>query len=110
VLVKTLKKGLLEGKKAGAVFFDFADAECKRSVNRHYLLLKPVRDFGVRGRLFLHIRSFLTGRFARMKINGECEDWMESIFGTSAGTRLGPLLFIVYVHDVPKSIFSKICR
>jgi len=32
---------------------------------------------------------------------------VESIFGTSAGTRLGPLLFIAYVHDVPKSIFPK---
>jgi len=34
-------------------------------------------------------------------------EWIESLFGTSAGTNLGPLLFIMYLHDIPKSIFPK---
>ena len=29
------------------------------------------------------------------------------MFGTSAGTNLGPLLFIMYLHDVPDSISPK---
>ena len=29
------------------------------------------------------------------------------MFGTSAGTNLGPLLFIVYMHDIPDMIFPK---
>jgi len=57
--------------------------------------------------LFLHISSFLTDRVARIKVNGLVGDWTESLFGTSAGTNLGPLLFIIFVHDVPKLIFPK---
>jgi len=34
-------------------------------------------------------------------------EWIESEFGTSAGTRLGPLLFIVNVYDVPRCILPK---
>jgi len=44
-------------------------------------------------------------RFARLKINGQFGDWIESCFGTSAGMILGPLLFIMYLHDTPKSIY-----
>jgi len=29
------------------------------------------------------------------------------MFGTSAGTNLGPLLFIIYMHDIPAKIFPK---
>jgi len=44
---------------------------------------------------------------ARVKVNGHYGEWLESMFGTSAGTNLGPLLFIVYMHDIPDMIFPK---
>jgi len=34
-------------------------------------------------------------------------DWLQSNYGTSAGTSLGPLLFVIHIHDVPKSIMPK---
>lgn len=57
--------------------------------------------------MFLHIQSFLTDRYARLKISNRDGDWIHSIFGTSAGTLLGPLLFILHMHDVPKCILPK---
>ena len=57
--------------------------------------------------MFLHISSFLADRLARIKVNSYINNWIESLFGTSAGTSLGPLLFIMYIHDVPKTIFPK---
>jgi len=103
--VETIKKGLLTGHYAGAVFFDFTDAF--GSVNRSSLLNKIRRDFGISGRLYWHISSFLSNRMARIKIQHDIGEWMESVIGTSAGTRLGPLLFIMHVHDVPKCIRPK---
>jgi len=96
---------LIANKKAGAIFFYFTDAF--GSVDRKRLLFKIGRHFGITGRLFLHLVSFLSQRYARIKLNG-CEGrWIESILGTSAGTMLGPVLFILYMHDVPKCIVPK---
>ena len=56
------------------------------------------KDFGMSGRLFLHIQSFLSDRCARLKIDKIYnEDWIDSNDGTSAGTRLAPLLFLMYM-------------
>jgi len=105
VLVEKIKKAIIESKKVGVVFFDFADAF--GIVNRNLLLLKLGKNLGLSGKLFLHIHSFLSDRFARMKVNGLVGDWIESFLGTSAGTILGPLLFISFIHDAPACILPK---
>ena len=105
IVVENIKKSLLCGELAGAVFFDFVDAF--GSVNRDHVLLKIGTDFKITGRLFLHIASFLNNRFARVKFSDKIGEWLESIFGTSAGTSLGPLLFIMHLHDIPKCVMPK---
>ena len=87
------------------MFYDFSDAF--GSVNRNRLLYKLGKDFGISGNLFLHIQSFLADRYARLKMSNGFGDWILSEFGTSAGTLLGPLLFIANVHDVPQCILPK---
>jgi len=101
-LVEVIKKGILQGQCAGVVFFDFTDAF--GSINRTCLLHKIRKHFNISGRLFSHISSFLSDRVARLKLDDSMGDWIESIFSPSAGTRLGPLLFIMHIHDVPRCI------
>jgi len=97
-ILTVVKKSLVNGQLAGAVFYDFADAF--GSVDRYRLLEKVRKDFNVVGLLFLHITSFLSGRRARIKIGELIGDRLESELGTSAGTWLGSLLFILHLHDV----------
>ena len=49
IVAENIKKALVQGDKAGAVFFDFTDAF--GSVDRKRLIIKINRDFGVTGRL-----------------------------------------------------------
>jgi len=70
-------------------------------------MYKIGKHFGISGKLFLHIQSFLTDKYARLKITNTEGDWIQSLFGTSAGTLLGPLLFILNMHYVPKCILPK---
>jgi len=105
IVAEKIKKALIQGEKAGAVFYDFTDAF--GSVERKRLIIKINRDFGVTGRLLLHIHSFLSDRLARIKIGDSAGEWIESLLGTSAGTSLGLLLFIAHVHDVPRIISPK---
>jgi len=105
LLTEKVKQGLLAGDKVGVVFFDFTDAFGR--VDRKCLLYKLAKDFGITGKLFLHITSFLSDRAARVKVNGHYGEWLKSMFGTSAGTNLGPLLFTMYMHNIPARIFPK---
>ena len=49
---------------------------------------------------FWHNQDVVYDFRARLQVG----DWILSEFGTSAGTRLGPLLFIIHLHDIPKCI------
>ena len=102
VIAEQIKRGLLSDSDTGAVFFDFSDAF--GSVNRTKLLYKISKDFGISGKLFLHLHDFLSNRHARLKVGDEVGAWLPSNVGTSAGTILGPILFILYVHDAPPDI------
>ena len=104
-LVERLARGVAEGKAVGGIFFDLVDAF--GSVNRATLLKKIYLDFGIRGNLFLHLADFLSNRKASLKIGRNQGEWKDSHSGTSAGTVLGPILFIIYGHDAPAAIKPK---
>ena len=105
LLIEKIKRARLQKKKVGVIFFDFSDAF--GNVNRVQLLEK-IKTFGVKGKLFNHIADFLGNRKARIKINNsEIGGWKVSTMGTSAGTVLGPILFIIFAKDIPREIFPK---
>ena len=104
-LVEMITKNTLNGKATGVVFFDFSDAF--GSVNRVKLLHKLKLDFGISGRLWSYIVSLLSGRMARIQVNQLVGEWLESLYRTSAGTVLGPILLLAHVHDTPASIVFK---
>ena len=53
------------------------------------------------------LTSCLSGRLARIKVNSLTGEWIDSDHGTSAGTILGAILFLTYVHDTPACIQYK---
>ena len=104
-VIETIQLGISEGKECGAIFFDLTDAF--GSVNRVKLVEKLRNDFGIKGRLLSHVIDFLCNRKAQLKIGNLTGEWVGTDKGTSAGTILGPILFISYTHDVPKVIKPK---
>ena len=89
-----------------AAFLDFRKAfDCVP----HKRLLMKIERLGITGNLLKWITDFLSNRQQRVLINGISSEWTEVSSGVPQGSVLGPLLFILYVNDLPSQV-SSFCK
>ena len=73
----------------------------------HESLLCELESFGISGNLNL-FQSFLNDTYQRVIINGQHSDWVPILAGVPLGSILGPLLFLIYINDLPDNLNSLI--
>jgi retron-type reverse transcriptase len=67
----------------------------------HAILLKRRRNvFGIDGTALTWLRSYLSGRTFRVKVEKSLSDTHSLKFGVPQGSVLGPLLFSCYTHPL----------
>ena len=67
----------------------------------HNVLLDKIEKYGIRGNCLKWLHSYLTNRMQRVEANGTTSKWKEIKYGVPQGSILGPLLFLIYINDLP---------
>ena len=100
-VVDSIVRALDQGFVVCAAFLDLRKAFDSLD---HVILLERFQQLGVCGTGLRWFQNYLSDHFQQVKCSTVFSDWKLVKGGIPQGNALGPLLFLIYVNNIPKQV------
>ena len=87
------------------IYLDFKKAFDSVS---HELLIHKLKSYNISDAMITWLSSFLNNRKQSVRINGSTSSWTSLTSGVPQGSIIGPLMFLLFVNDIPQITSSNI--